>query len=139
MTGTGSVGIMVAEKWVEKVLEVRRVNARVIVLKLLFDKHILTVVSTYAPQIGLSEEEKDEFWNTLGHVGALADGYEGVHGGSGFGVRNTEGVRILEFGDALDMVVCNTMFKKRPSRLITYEWCGRRKCGKKREVALCCL
>ena len=30
-------------------------------------------------------------------------------------------VRILEFGDAFDMVVCNTMFKKRPSRLITYE------------------
>ena len=56
-----------------------------------------------------------------GHVGELAEGYEGVHVGSGFGVRNTEGVRILECGDALDMVVCNTMFKKRPSRLITYE------------------
>jgi len=55
-----------------------------------------------------------------GRVGALAEGYEGVHGGSGVGVRNTEGVRILQFGDALDMVVCNTMFKKRPSRLITY-------------------
>ena len=27
--GTGGVGIMVVEKWVEKVLEVRRVNARV--------------------------------------------------------------------------------------------------------------
>ena len=38
---------MVAEKWMEKVLEVRRVNARVVVLKLLFNKHnILTVVST---------------------------------------------------------------------------------------------
>ena len=59
MIGTGGVGIMVAEKWVEKVLEVKRVNARVIVLKLLFDKHILTVVSTYAPQIGLSEEKKE--------------------------------------------------------------------------------
>ena len=64
MTGTGGVGIMVAEKWVEKMLEVRRVNARVVVLKLLFDKRILTVVSTYAPQIGLSEDEKDEFWDT---------------------------------------------------------------------------
>ena len=52
MTGTGGVGIMVAEKWVEKVLDVRRVNASVIVLKLSFDKRILTVVSTYAPQIG---------------------------------------------------------------------------------------
>ena len=40
VTGTGSVGIMVAEKWVEKVLEVRRVNARVIVQKLLFEKRM---------------------------------------------------------------------------------------------------
>ena len=124
-------------------MEVRKVNASVIILKLLFDTCILTVVSTYAPQIGLSEEEeeKDEIWDTLvhvvsgiserevvviggdlnGHVGSLAEGYEGVHGGSGFGVRNTEGERILEFGNTSDMVVCNTMFKKRPSRLISYE------------------
>ena len=33
----------------------------------------------------------------------------------------TEGGRILEFGDALDMVTCNTMFKKMLSRLITCE------------------
>ena len=140
MTGTRGVGVLMDEKWVEKVLEVRRVNARVIVLKLLFDKNVLTVVSTFSPQIGL-RKEKDEFWDTIGpvvsgiserevvviggdlngHVGALAEGYEGVHGGSGFRVRNTEGVRILEFGEALDMVVCNTMFKKRLSRLITFE------------------
>ena len=71
---------------------------------------------------GISEREVvviGGVWN--GHVGALAEGYEGVHSGSGFRVRNTEGVRILEFGDALDMVVCNTMFKKRLSRLITDE------------------
>ena len=43
---------MVAEKWLEKVLEVRSVNARVIVPKMVIDKRMLTVVSTYAPQIG---------------------------------------------------------------------------------------
>ena len=117
-SGTGCVEIVVAEKWVERVLEVRRVNARVTVLKLLFDKHILTVVSTYAPQIGLSEENKDEFWDTLvhvvsgiserevvviggvldGHVGRLAEGYEGLHSGSAFGVRNTEVEEYLSLG-----------------------------------------
>ena len=40
MTGTRGVGISMAEKWVEKVLEVRRVNARVIVQKLLFEKRM---------------------------------------------------------------------------------------------------
>ena len=40
-----------------------------------------------------------------GHVGRDADGYGGVHGGMGFGTRNAEGRRILEFGDAVSMVV----------------------------------
>ena len=47
-----------------------------------------------------------------GHVGRDADGYGGVHCGMGFGTRNAEGEKILEFGDAVGMVVCNTFFKK---------------------------
>ena len=53
-----------------------------------------------------------------GHVG---DGYGGVHSGMGFGTRNAEGERILEFGDAVGMVVCNTFFKKEDTNLITYQ------------------
>ena len=56
-----------------------------------------------------------------GHVGRDADGYGGVHGGMGFGTRNAEGERILEFCDAVGMVVCNTFFKKEDSKLITYQ------------------
>ena len=52
-----------------------------------------------------------------GHVGRYADGY----GGIGFGTRNAEGERILEFCDAVGMVVCNTFFKKEVSKLITYQ------------------
>ena len=48
------------------------------------------------------------------------NGYDSVHGGYGFGKRNTEGKPVLEMGTALNMVVCNTWFKKRDSRLITY-------------------
>ena len=43
-----------------------------------------------------------------------------VHGGMGFGTRNAEGERILECGDAVGMVVCNTFFKKEGSKLITF-------------------
>ena len=43
-----------------------------------------------------------------GHVGRDADGY----GGMGFGTINAECERILELGDAVGMVVCNTLFKK---------------------------
>ena len=39
----------------------------------------------------------------------------------GFGTSNDEGEGIFEFGDAVDMVVCNTFFKKEDSKLITYQ------------------
>ena len=44
-----------------------------------------------------------------------------MHDGFGFGKRNVEGEMILEFADALNLAVLNTWFKKRASRLFTYE------------------
>ena len=55
-----------------------------------------------------------------GHVGKSTSGYSNVHGGFGYGTRNPEGERILEFCLALDLVVCNTMFKKPDNKLITF-------------------
>ena len=54
-----------------------------------------------------------------GHFRKEVDEYDGVHRGYGFGVRDAEGEHVLEMGTALDMIVCNTWFKKRDSRLIT--------------------
>ena len=59
-----------------------------------------------------------------GHVGARADGFEGVHGGFGFGVRNTEGEMLLEFADAMDLAVASTWFRKGDQKLITFESAG---------------
>ena len=139
--GNGGVGIFLAEKWWNKVAGVDRVNDRILALKLLVGQTVTTVISVYAPQQGLDEDEKDSFYDELratvaktdekelviiagdlnGHVGRGSEGYEGVHGGRGYGTRNKEGDRILEFGSAMDMVVTNTMFSKRDSRLITFE------------------
>ena len=55
--------------------------------------------------------------NLNGHVGRDADGYGGVHGGT----RNAEGESILEFGVAVGMAVCNTLFKNEYSKLINYQ------------------
>ena len=38
-----------------------------------------------------------------GHVGSDANGYEGIHGGCGYGVRNEEGNRFLEMVQGLDI------------------------------------
>ena len=128
-------------RWIDSVVNVVRVNERIKYVKLVIGKQIVNIVSAYAPQVGLSAEEKDDFWDSFiivlsgipkqesifigsdmnGHVGRDADGYGGIHGGMGFCTRNAEGERILEFGDAVGMVVCNTFFKKEDSKLITYQ------------------
>ena len=125
---TAGVGVFIAERWIDSV-----VNERIMYVKLV----IVNFVSAYAPQVGSSAEEKDDFWDSFiivlsgipkqesifigsdmnGHVGRDADGY----GGMWFGTRNAKGERILEFGDAVGMVVCNTFFKKENSKLITYQ------------------
>ena len=46
---SGGVGIMLAEKWVEKVFEVKRITDRILMLKLIIGKQIYTFVALYAP------------------------------------------------------------------------------------------
>ena len=108
-------------------------------IKLHTDKRTVVVFSGYAPQQGLTNNEKDRFYENIipliarinekdiiiggyfnGHVRKDIDGYDGVHGGYGFGVRNTERECIPEMGAPLDIIVCNTWFKIRDSRIITY-------------------
>lgn len=139
--GLAGVGILVSDKWTEKVLEVKRISERIMLLRVIVGKSVINIVSVYAPQSGLAMEEKEEFYISLGrvlslvdvkerliicgdmngHVGAETDGFEGVHGGHGFGSRNVEGEMLLEFTDAMDLVVANTWFKKSDGKLITYE------------------
>jgi len=55
-----------------------------------------------------------------GHIGSSNVGYDGTHGGYGYGSRNTDGSRILEFADGLSLVICNTLFTKQEAKLVTY-------------------
>jgi len=144
--GNAGVGVLVARRWVEHVIEVKRFNERIIVVKVAIGKRILNLYSVYAPQAGRSGQEKEEFYETLGrtvdgvgegeglfvcgdlngHVGEETDGYQGVHGGYGYGSRNLEGELVLEFADARALVVANTWFKKKPGHMITFESGGNR-------------
>jgi len=45
-----------------------------------------------------------------GHIGTNGDRYDAVHGGYGFGERNADGERILEFCDAMELIVTNTCY-----------------------------
>jgi len=55
---------------------------------------------------------------TNGHVGSSNVGYDWRHGGFGYGARNADGARILEFSDGLNTVICNTLFMKQQSKLV---------------------
>ena len=52
-----------------------------------------------------------ENWNR--HIGKDGYRYKRIYGGYSFGDRNEEGVSILEFAVAYDLIVANTFFKKR--------------------------
>jgi exonuclease III len=139
--GIGGVGIFVAEQYIDKVLEVRRVCDRMIVLKVLIGQAVMNVISCYAPQSGRPIEEKNEFWSLLdetvselsecekfiicgdlnAHVGESADGFWAVHGGYGIGERNVEGEVMLEWAEASELAVVNTWFKKSFDKRVTYE------------------
>jgi hypothetical protein len=55
-----------------------------------------------------------------GHVGSTRVDFNGVHGGFRYGSRNQEGVDILNFVLAYDLIVANTLFRKRVSHLVTF-------------------
>jgi len=57
-----------------------------------------------------------------GHVGINIDGYDGVHGGCGFGERNADGERILEFCDAMELIVTNAFLKRQKSMYVCIWW-----------------
>ena len=138
--GLGGVGILLAQRLIDKVHEVIRVSDRILLLKLIIGNSVCTFIAVYAPQSGRPEAEKESFYDQLqctvakipasemlfalgdwnGHVGSNAGAYDIAHGGLGFGTRNADGERILEFAVANDLRVGNTWFTKRDSHLITY-------------------
>jgi len=48
-----------------------------------------------------------------GHIRSSNVGYGETHGGFGYSSRNTDGSRILEFADGLNLVICNTLLTSR--------------------------
>ena len=45
--GTGGVGILLAEKWIEKVFEIKRYSDRVMLMKLIIGESVVTFLSVF--------------------------------------------------------------------------------------------
>ena len=55
------------------------------------------------------------------HVGKLSNGYEGIHGGHDYDLRNTEGERTLELAVGHNLIVGNSHFNNNKYYLVTYQ------------------
>ncbi|XP_070025912.1 uncharacterized protein [Nicotiana sylvestris] len=66
--GEKGVGILVDKDLRELVVEVRKVNYRLMSIKLVAGGFTLNMISAYAPQVGLDEEVKRHFWEDLDEV-----------------------------------------------------------------------
>ena len=111
------VGILVANDILKQVVEVRRCNERIMVVRIVVGEEVVSIISAYGPQVALDEQVKREFWDNLGdlidtiptdekvfigddfngHIGKETVNYNSIHGGFGYGVRNESGATLLEF------------------------------------------
>jgi hypothetical protein len=132
------VGIVLDKSLKDGVVDIKRQGDRIILVKLFVGDLIFNIISAYTPQISLNESVKMHFWEELdalissvptseklfidlnGHVGSTRVGFDGVHGGFRCGSRNQEGKGILNFALAYDLIVANTLFRKRVSHLVIF-------------------
>ncbi|GJW79483.1 retrovirus-related pol polyprotein LINE-1 [Tanacetum coccineum] len=139
-TARNGVGVILAARLKDKIVQVKRSSDMIMTISVVIEGDTISVISAYAPHVGLSDVEKKSFWDALdelvrecppderliiggdlnGYIGLVTDEYTGVHEGYGFEVWNEEGCAILEFVIAHDLVVANFFFKKSDAHLITF-------------------
>ena len=93
---SAGVGLLISDRWIDRIIDVKRVNERIMCLKVLIGDKLVTCICAHVPQTGRSAEEKDPFWDQMisvtesipaselivvggdlnGHVGTNVDGME---------------------------------------------------------------
>nr|XP_009622306.1 craniofacial development protein 2-like [Nicotiana tomentosiformis] len=111
--GKNGIGILVDRDLREMVVDVRRVNDKLMTIKLVVSGDTFNMISAYEPQLVI----EGDFY---GHIGVTARGYDEVHGGFGFGVRNEGSTSLLGFAKAFDLVLANSCFQKREEHLVSF-------------------
>src|SRR3989441_8067361 len=102
--GLAGVGVLVAEKWVENVVEVKRLSDRLMLIRVSIGTNILNVISGYAPQVGRLIVVKEEFLLSLSkmvdEIGQeefvmIGGDMNGHVGGKWMGMRGCMGERAM--------------------------------------------
>ncbi|XP_063381235.1 craniofacial development protein 2-like [Cydia fagiglandana] len=140
-SGKNGVGIILSEKLTQRLVGVERVTDRLMAVKIALENQpVMNIICAYTPQTNSKADDKDAFWDDLyllinnipkeenidlgadlnGHVGRVSTNAKGCHGGHGYGVRNLDGDRIIQFATICNLAIVNTYFKKKDAHLITY-------------------
>ncbi|XP_042517522.1 uncharacterized protein LOC122091581 [Macadamia integrifolia] len=141
VAGRGGVSIVVDKDLKDDIVEVKRLRDRILAIKLVLGDEVINIVCAYAPQAGLDDRVKVQFWEDMdeliqglsqrkkiifggdlnGHVGKGRRGFEEVHRGHELGERNAKGTSMLDFAIAYDLCIVNTFFEKRYEHVVTYK------------------
>ncbi|KAG8228276.1 hypothetical protein J437_LFUL006243 [Ladona fulva] len=132
------VAVIISERMWGIIVEVVRVNDRILKLKLRLGDKYRNILQVYAPQTGCKEEKIEDFLEILDNqiddapivvgignvqIGIGRTGCEEIIGPHGYGKRNKEGESLIDFCRRNNLFVGNTWFRKKPSRKITrYGW-----------------
>ncbi|XP_019225944.1 PREDICTED: craniofacial development protein 2-like [Nicotiana attenuata] len=139
--GRNGEGILVDKDPRKEVVDVRRVNDRLMTIKLVVGGFNLNIISAYAPLAGLDEEIKRRFWKDLDemvrgiphteklfiggdfndHIGATFGEYDDVHSDFGYGDRNGGATSLLDFARMFDLVIAKSSFPKKMEHLVTFQ------------------
>lgn len=135
------VGFAINLRWEKNIKSLQSFSDRVAVLILqVNDKDTLGIIQVYAPTSKASDSTMDEFYNdvekalelmkkTSWHVvmgdfnqkiGSRSAHENDVLGSFGYGTRNERGERLIRFCRKNQLLVANTLFKKKPNRKWTW-------------------
>ena len=137
--GQAGVGFLINKKWKHNITRVSSGSSRVAELILrITDRYQLKVVQVYAPTTSHSDEETDNFYNTIdkilekqthytivmgdfnAKVGGQTNTSERATGCFGLGQRNERGDTLVEWATSKNFKIMNTQFQKKAGRRWTW-------------------
>ena len=142
-TAKYGVAILVGPRLSRSVKSVKLINERIMRITLQLKRGRLHILQVYAPQQGLTNQDKDKFYEELqdevellpdnenviimgdlnGRVGCERTNVENVVGPFGETTRNYDGERLIDWCLINNMSIMNGFFKQRSSHKFTrYRW-----------------
>ena len=137
--GQAGVGFRINKKWKDNITRVSSGSSRVAELILrITDRYQLKIVQVYAPTTSHSDEETDNFYNTIdkilekqthytivmgdfnAKVGGQTNTPERATGCFGLGQRNERGDTLVEWATTKNLKIMNTQFQKKAGRRWTW-------------------